>query len=82
MSKVTVVTVVRDKLRYIPGELVLQSPRSYAVRLSGPAEPTWQPGMEIAIVLHRDEPVAMLGLLKSMPSDDGIISITPFESLA
>lgn len=82
MNKVTVVTVVRDKLRYIPGELVLQSPRSYAVRLSGPAEPTWRPGMEIAIVLHRDQPSATLGLLKGPPTADGIISITPFEKLA
>lgn len=81
MDRVTVVTVVRDKLRYIPGELVLQSPRSYAVRLSGPAEPTWEPGMEVAIMLERDEVSATLGLLKSLPGDDGILSITPFESL-
>ena len=81
MSRVTVVTINKDSLRYTSGELVLQSPRSCAVRLGEPADALWHQGMEISIVIHGDEPTAMLGLLKSLPSNDGIISVTPFEPL-
>ncbi len=81
MSRVTVVTIGNDSLRYSQGELVLQSPRSCAVRLADPADVAWRQGMEISIVFHGDEPSAMLGLLKSPPSNDGIISVTPFEPL-
>lgn len=82
MNRVSVVTVVGEQLSHLPGELLLQSPRSYAVRLLAPAETTWQVGSEVAVVVHRDEPTAVLGLLKSLPTDDAIISITPFEPLA
>jgi hypothetical protein len=81
MSRVTVVAIHKGSLRYTPGELVLQSPRSCAVRLGEPADTSWRQGMEISIVIHGDEPSAMLGLLRSLPSNDGIISVTPFEPL-
>jgi hypothetical protein len=81
VSKVAVVAVRNDALLYLRGELVLQSPRSSAVRLSEPADPSWSAGMTIAIVGLGAQPTAMLGVLKSLPTADGIISVTPFDPL-
>lgn len=81
MSRVTVVAIRNDALAYTRGELVLQSPRSCAVRLLEPADPSWAPGMEISVVNHAAPATAMLGLLKSLPTHDGIISVTPFDPL-
>jgi hypothetical protein len=62
-------------LGYAEGELIAESGPVLTVRCNSPLVVPPREGMGVAVFVHLDEPVLLLGVLEGPPDADGVVRL-------